>query len=130
MKIPLLAALLLLAPSALAAGAAKLAPAGRAQVMMGDVGVMANAEDERCNVVLFDDKVEQGYRIDVAEGCAQAFPVMAKVKAWRVYGDGSMSFADAAGNDLIRFRGKGYKRKAVEKVDGIKQIWSAQEVAE
>jgi hypothetical protein len=130
MKVPLLAALCLLASPAFAADSAKLAPASAAQDMMGDVGVMANAKDDRCTVYLYEDKVKQGYRIEVTEPCVPAFPVMAKVKAWRVYKDRSIAFADAEGHDLIRFRGKGYTRFAVEKVDGIERIWSAQEVAE
>lgn len=108
-----------------------LAPARTVEIMLGDVGVMANAKDDRCTVTLGEDKVKQGYKISFYDGkCAKAFPVMAKVVAWRVYTDGAMSFVDAAGNDLIKFRGKKYQRFAVKKVDGIERIWSAQEVAE
>ena len=125
--LPLVLALALASP-ALAAG--KLAPANSVQGMLGEVGVMANAKDDRCTVYLYEDKVEQGYKIEVTEPCS-VFAVMTKVKAWRVYTDGTMSFANAAGSDLIRFKkGKGYTRFAVKKVDGIERIWSAQEVAE
>ena len=125
-----IAALLLFASPALSAQSAKLAPAEKAQVMWGDVSVLANAKDERCVVVLFEDKVAQGYRIENGENCSKAFPVMAKIKAWRVYTDGKIGFVDDQGNDLVMFQGKGYKRSAIKKVDGIWQIWSAQEVAE
>jgi|GEM_PF-5581590 len=124
----------LLSAIPLATAAPKLAPASKVQEMWGDVGVMADANDDRCTVSLYEDKVEQGYKLtfyDDNNACAKAFPVMGKVVAWRVYTDGSMSFAAADGADLVTFRkGKGYKRFAVKKVDGIERIWSAQEVAE
>ena len=126
----LLTAMLLLTSSAFSAQSAKLAPASKAQIMMGDVSVMANAEDERCAVVLFEEKVALGYRFKNGENCSKAFPVMAKVLAWRVYTNGKISFVDANGHDLILFHGNGFRRKADRKVDGIAQIWSAQEVAE
>ncbi len=133
MKAVLIAAFVVLAATP-AISAEKLAPPMKVQEMLGDVGVMAHADDDRCTVALFEDGVPQGYKLtffDDGGKCAAAFPVMAKVVAWRVYKDGSMSFADAQGQDLIRFRkGKGYQRKAVKKVDGIERIWSAQEVAE
>lgn len=133
MKACLIAALLVAAATpAFAAG--KLAPPDKVQQMLGDVGVMANEEDDRCVVALFEDKVEQGYKLTFFEDggkCAQAFPVMAKVKAWRVYANGSMSFVDTDGKDLITFKkGKGYKRFAAKKVDGISYLHSAQESAE
>ena len=126
----LLIALFLLTSSAISAQSAKLAPAEKAQSMWGDVSVLANAKDERCVVVLFEDKVAQGYRFENGEKCSKAFAVMAKIKAWRVYTDGRISFVDDQGHDLVMFHGKGYKRSAIKKVDGIWQIWSAQEVAE
>ena len=133
MKTCLIAASLLLASTpAIAAG--KLAPPDKVQEMLGDVGVMANAEDERCTVALFEEAVPQGYKLTFFEDggkCAKAFPVMAKVKAWRVYRDVRMAFTDEAGKDLITFKkGKGYKRSAVKKVDGISYLHSAQESAE
>ena len=125
-----LAILLFLASPALAADSSKLAPAAKAMDMMGDVSVMAHEGDERCAVVLFEDKVSEGYRLEVADGCASAFPVMGKAKAWRVYTDRIVAFVDADGRDLIRFKGKGYTRYAVKNVDGIDRIYSAQDVAE
>lgn len=129
-----LALVAVLLPVAMPAQAASLAPPRTVEIMLGDVSVMANARDDRCTVSLYEDKVKQGYRLtffDDGGKCAKAFPVMAKVVAWRVYKDGTMAFADAAGGDLITFRrGKGYQRLAVKKVDGIKRIWSQQEFAE
>ena len=134
MRACLIAASLLVALATSAAAAAKLAPPGKVQEMLGDVGVMAHKGDDRCTVALFEDKVEQGYRLTFFEDggkCAAAFPVMAKVVAWRVYTDGRMAFADEAGKDLILFKtGKGFKRYAAKKVDGIVYLRSAQEVAE
>ncbi|MBK9081822.1 MAG: AprI/Inh family metalloprotease inhibitor [Rhizobiales bacterium] len=122
----------LLATSALSAE--KLAPPGKVQEMLGDVGVMAKAGDDRCTVALFEEAVPQGYRLTFFEDggkCAKAYPVMAKVVAWRVYADGRMAFADKSGQDLITFKkGKGFKRHAVTKVDGIAFLHSAQEDAE
>ena len=130
MKRALLIIAFLLSSPALTAASAKLAPASKATDMLGEVVVKASADDERCIVYLHDDKVQQGYKIEVGEPCPAAFPVMAKVKAWRIYSNRVITFADADGHDLIRFRGKGYTRFAVDKVDGIEHIWSAQEVAE
>lgn len=114
--------------------AEKLAPPTKVQEMLGDVGVMASAEDDRCTVSLFEDTAPQGYKLTFYEDggkCAAAFPVMAKVVAWRVYKDGRMAFADASGKDLISFKkGNGFKRFAAKKVDGIAYLHSAQESAE
>ena len=134
MRACLIAASLFVAAAAPAAATGKLAPPGKVREMLGDVGVMAKKGDDRCTVALFEDKVEQGYKLTFFEDggkCAAAFPVMAKVVAWRVYTDGRMAFADAAGQDLIVFKpGKGFKRYAANKVDGIVSLHSAQEVAE
>ena len=130
MKFLPLAILLFLASPSLAADSSKLAPADKAMDMMGDVNVMAGEDDDKCAIVLFEDKVQLGYRLEVAENCAAAYPVMTKAKAWRVYKDRMISFVDAGGHDLIRFKGKGYRRFAVESVDGIVSILSAQESAE
>ena len=134
MRACLIAAGLLVAAVAPAAAAGKLAPPGKVREMLGDVGVMANKSDDRCTVALFEDKVEQGYKLTFFEDggkCAAAFPAMAKVVAWRVYTDGRMAFADKVGKDLIIFNtGKGFKRYAANKVDGIAYLRSAQEVAE
>ncbi len=134
MRACLIAAIILVAASAPVAADGKLAPPGKVRQMLGDVGVMANKGDDRCTVALFEDKVDQGYKLTFFEDggkCAAAFPVMAKVVAWRVYTDGRMAFADEAGKDLIIFKtGKGFKRSAAKKVDGIAYLRSAQDVAE
>lgn len=129
-----IAAILLVASAAPVAAAGELAPPSKVQEMLGDVGVMANKDDDRCTVALFEDKVEQGYKLTFFEDsgkCAAAFPMMAKIVAWRVYTDGRMAFVDEAGTDVIIFKnGKGFKRYAANKVDGIVYLHSAQEVAE
>lgn len=134
MRACLIAASLLVAVAAPVAAAGKLAPPGKVREMLGDVGVMANKGDDRCTIALFEDKVEQGYKLTFFEDggkCAAAFPVMAKVVAWRVYTDGRMALADEAGKDLIIFEtGEGFKRYTAQKVDGIVYLRSAQEVAE
>ena len=134
MRACLIAASLLVAAAAPVAAAETLAPPTKVREMLGDVGVMAKKDDDRCTVALFEDKFEQGYKLTFFEDggkCAAAFPVMAKVVAWRVYTDGRMAFADAAGTDLIVFKkGKGFKRHAENKVDGIAYLHSAQESAE
>ena len=130
--LPIVAVLVLVATPAIPAE--KLAPPDKVQEMLGDVGVMAGEEDDRCAVALFEEAVPQGYKLTFFEDggkCAAAYPVMAKVKAWRVYKDGRMAFTDEAGKDLITFKkGKGFKRYAAKKVDGITYLHSAQEVAE
>ena len=134
MKACLIASSLLVATVAPVAAAETLAPPGKVQGMLGDVGVLSKKGDDRCTVALFEDKVKQGYKLTFFEDggrCAKAFPVMARVVAWRVYTDGRMAFADEAGNDLIVFKtGKGFKRYAANKVDGIAYLHSAQEAAE
>lgn len=134
MRACLIAASLLVAAAAPVAAAGKLAPPSKVREMLGDVGVMANKGDDRCTVALFEDKVVQGYKLTFFEDggkCAASFPVMAKVVAWRVYTDGRMAFVDDAGNELIIFKsGKGFKRYAAKKVDGIVYLRSAQDVAE
>lgn len=124
----LVLAFLAIATPAMAAD--KLAPPSKVQTMWGDVAVMNAKDEDPCSVTLFGDKVPGGYRITQYDGCDKAYPVMAKVKAWRVYTDGQMSFADSKGKDLIRFKGKEYHYFAIKKVDGIAKIYSAQEVAE
>ena len=134
MKACLIASSLLVAAAAPVAAAEKLAPPSKVQGMLGDVGVMAKKGDDRCTVALFEDTVKQGYKLTFFEDggkCAKAFPVMARVVAWRVYTDGRMAFADETGNDLIVFKaGKGFKRYAANKVDGIAYLHSAQDAAE
>ena len=134
MRACLIAANLLVAAAVPVAAAGMLAPPSRVREMLGDVGVMAKKGDDRCTVALFEDKVAQGYKLTFFEDggkCAAAFPVMAKVVAWRVYTDGRMAFADQAGKDLIIFKsGKGFTRYAAKKVDGIAYLRSAQGVAE
>ncbi len=134
MRACLIAASLLVAAAAPVAAAGKLAPPSKVREMLGDVGVMANKGDDHCTVALFEDKVVQGYKLTFfADGgkCAASFPVMAKVVAWRVYTDGRMAFADVAGKDLVVFKkGKGFKRYAAKRVDGIAYLHSAQEAAE
>ena len=134
MRACLIAASLFVAAAAPVAAAGMLAPPGKVREMLGDVSVMANKADDRCTVALFEDNVEQGYKLTFFEDsgkCAAAFPVMAKVVAWRVFTDGRMAFADEAGKDLVIFKtGKGFKRYAAKKVDGIAYLRSAQEVAE
>jgi Protease inhibitor Inh len=130
--LPIAATLLLVATPAIPAE--KLAPPDKVQEMLGDVGVMAKVEDDRCTVSLFEEAVAQGYKLtffDDGGKCAAAYPVMAKVKAWRVYKDGRMAFTDEAGKDLITFKkGKGFKRYSAKQVDGIAYLHSAQESAE
>jgi hypothetical protein len=110
--------------------AEKLAPPRTVEAMLGDVGVFNTAGEDACSVLLYEDEVPGGYRIEQYEGCDKAFPVMAKVKAWRAYANKEMAFADETGKDLIRFHGEPYTYYAVKPVDGIARIWSAQEVAE
>lgn len=134
MKAYLFAASLLVAAAAPVAAAEELAPPANVRELLGDVGVMANNGDDRCTVALFEDKVDQGYKLTFFEDggkCAAAFPVMAKVVAWRVYTDGRMAFADATGLDLIVFKtGKGFKRDVEKTVDGILYLRSTQDAAE
>lgn len=115
---------------ALGASSTKLAPPSKVQLMLGEVLVIAATDEKSCAVYLYEDRVKNGYRIEVDEPCSAVFPVLTKAKAWRVYGNGEMTFADSKGKDLVRFRGKEYTYFAVEKVDGIVKLSSSQEVNE
>lgn len=124
----ILPALLLVAAPAIAAE--PLAPPRAVQQMLGVVSVYDASEEEKCGVILYEDETPGGYVIHKYDGCEDAFPVMRKVAAWRAYQGGELSFADADGHDLVRFRGEGYTRDAVTPVDGIVKLWSAQEANE
>ncbi len=77
MRVCLIVASLLAAAAAPVGAAETLAPADTVREMLGDVGVMAKKGDDRCSVSLFEDKVEQGYKLTFFEDggkCAAAFP--------------------------------------------------------
>jgi hypothetical protein len=124
----LLATLTLAAPALAAAN--KLAPPRKVEQMLGGNLVIGKSDDITCGVTLFEDKVEQGYRFEADEACTKAFPIIAKVKAWRVYQNTDIAFADAGGQDILRFHGKKYHYLAAKNGYGIVKLWSDQEVAE
>lgn len=123
-----LPALMLFAAPATAGEA--LMPADSVMHMMGDVAVYDASGAEKCGVMLYEDEVPGGYRLEKYDACDTSIPVLGKITAWRAYAGGQIAFADDGGNDLIRFSGEGYTMQAITPVDGIVKIWSAQEVAE
>ena len=60
--------------------------------------------------------------IGIGDGCAEAFPVMAEVAAWRLYDNWTIVFTDAAHKELIRFISPDEAYVAEPAVDGIATI--------
>ncbi|MGN6461431.1 MAG: AprI/Inh family metalloprotease inhibitor [Pseudolabrys sp.] len=57
----------------------------------------------RCRVTLLKDTGIGGYQIEVAPGCAKAFPVMDDIAAWRVNEGWSIDLVDALRKVKVRF---------------------------
>ena len=130
MKLLPLALLVALVAPALAAGSAKLAPPKKVEQMLGGNLVIGKTDDITCGVTLYEDKVDGGYKFEADEACAKTFPVIAKVKAWRVYQNTDIAFAGEDGADILRFHGKKYHYAAAKNDYGIVKLYSDQEVAE
>lgn len=61
------------------------------------------AGKRRCRVTLLKDTGIGGYQIEVAPGCAKAFPVMDDITAWRVNEGWSIDLVDALRKVKVRF---------------------------
>jgi len=61
------------------------------------------AGKRRCRVTLLKDAGIGGYQIEVAPGCAKAFPVMDDIAAWRVNEGWSIDLVDALRKVKVRF---------------------------
>lgn len=61
------------------------------------------AGKRRCRVTLLKDTGIGGYQIEVAPGCAKAFPVMDEITAWRVNEGWSIDLVDALRKVKVRF---------------------------
>lgn len=57
----------------------------------------------RCRVELKKDSTIGGYAIDVAPGCAKAFPVMEDISAWRLLQSWSIDLVDRLRKTCVRF---------------------------
>ena len=57
----------------------------------------------RCRVDLLKDSAIGGYRIEVAPGCAKAFPVMDDIAAWRLLQGWSIDLVDPLRKTRVRF---------------------------
>jgi hypothetical protein len=75
-----------------------------------------------CDVKLTRDETIGGMAIEVADGCAAAFPVMGDVASWRLYENFEIVFADATRRELIRFFVPDNAYAATPEVDGIVTI--------
>ena len=75
-----------------------------------------------CDVKLTREEAIGGMAIEVADGCAAAFPVMGDVASWRLYENFEIVLADAARRELIRFYTPDDAYVATPEVDGIVTI--------
>ena len=58
---------------------------------------------KRCRINLLKDFGIGGYQIEVAPGCAKAFPVMGDISAWRLLQGGSIDLVDPLRKTRVRF---------------------------
>lgn len=61
------------------------------------------AGKRRCRLTLLKEAGIGGYQIEVAPGCAKAFPVMEDIAAWRVNEGWSIDLVDALRKVKVRF---------------------------
>lgn len=59
---------------------------------------------KRCRVMLLKEPAIGGNAVDVAPGCAKAFPVMADIAGWRVMENWTIDFIDPLRKTRIRFQ--------------------------
>ena len=57
----------------------------------------------RCRITLTRETAIGGYGIDVAPGCAKAFPVMDDIGAWRLQQSWTIDLVDALRKTRVRF---------------------------
>ena len=57
----------------------------------------------RCRINLLKDFTIGGYQIEVAPGCAKAFPVMDDISAWRLLQGWSIDLVDPLRKTRVRF---------------------------
>jgi hypothetical protein len=82
-----------------------------------------NADGDRtCDVDLSRDEAIGGMRIEVGEGCAETFPVMGEVAAWRLYENWTIVLVDATRKELLRFSAPDDAYVAEPEIDGIATI--------
>ena len=78
--------------------------------------------DKTCDVTLSRDEAIGGMTIEVGGDCAETFPVMGKVAAWRLYEDWTIVLVDAERKELIRFSAPDEEYMATPEADGIATI--------
>jgi len=80
---------------------------GVAPEMLADVYGTYEIRDKsgkrRCRVTLINDVGIGGQQIDVAPGCAKAFPVMGEITAWRLLEGWTIDLVDALRKTRVRF---------------------------
>lgn len=75
-----------------------------------------------CNVNLGDEPAIGGSVIDVDPGCAQVFPIMEEIAAWRLMENWGIDLVDATRKTRIRFTTPDAAYVADPEVDGIATI--------
>jgi len=77
------------------------------------------AGDKTCKVDLEDEPTIGGSVIDVDPGCANAFPVMDGIAAWRLMEGWGIDLVDATRKTVIRFTTPDAEYVADPEIDGI-----------
>lgn len=90
--------------------------------MFGRWTISDDLAAKTCAVELLREPVIGGMRIDVGPGCAEAFPVMADITAWRLLEGWVIDLADAERKTRVRFSTPDERYVAVPEVDGIATI--------
>ncbi len=88
----------------------------------GEWEVSDDTGDKRCQVTLKKEPTIGGNAIEIADGCAETFPVMGEITAWRLYEGWVIGFADATRELRIRFFTPDERYVAEPEVDGINTI--------
>ena len=88
----------------------------------GEWEVSDDTGGKRCQVTLKKEATIGGNEIEIAEGCAETFPVMSEITAWRLYEGWGIGFADATRKLRIHFFTPDERYVAEPEVDGINTI--------
>ena len=90
--------------------------------VFGSWTISDSSGEKTCEVKLERGATIGGMQIEVGAGCAQAFPVMADITAWRLLEGWVIDLADAERKTRVRFSTPDERYVAIPEVDGIATI--------
>lgn len=90
--------------------------------MFGRWTISDDSGSKTCAVELLREPTIGGMRIEVGSGCAEAFPVMADITAWRLLEGWVIDLADGERRTRVRFAVPDERYVAIPEVDGIATI--------